>query len=62
MPSVDRAILRLGAYEVLYAEDVPEGSRSPRPSSWPRGCSTDESPKFVNGLLARLAEVKPTLA
>ena len=25
MPSVDRAILRLGAYEVLYAADVPEG-------------------------------------
>jgi N utilization substance protein B len=62
MPSVDRAILRLGAYEVLYAEDVPEGVAIAEAVELARTLSTDESPKFVNGLLARLAEVKPTLA
>jgi transcription antitermination protein NusB len=62
MPSVDRAILRLGAYEVLYAEDVPEGVAIAEAVELAKTLSTDESPKFVNGLLARLAEVKPTLA
>src|SRR5688572_19446990 len=62
MPSVDLAILRLGAYEVLYATDVPEGVAITEAVELAKTLSTDESPKFVNGLLARLAEVKPTLA
>ena len=62
MPSVDRAILRLGAYEVLYAEGVPEGVAISEAVELAKTLSTDESPKFVNGLLGRLAEVKPTLA
>ena len=62
MPSVDRAILRLGAYEVLYAEGVPDGVAISEAVELAKTLSTDESPKFVNGLLGRLAEVKPTLA
>jgi N utilization substance protein B len=62
MPAVDRAILRLGAYEVLYAVDVPEPVAISEAVALATQLSTDESPKFVNGLLARLAEVKPTLA
>lgn len=61
MPAVDRAILRIGAYEVLFA-DVPEGVAISEAVSLATELSTDDSPKFVNGLLARLAEVKPTLA
>ena len=61
MPAVDRAILRLGAYEVLFA-DVPEGVAISEAVALATELSTDDSPKFVNGLLARLAEVKPTLA
>ena len=59
---MDRAILRLGAYEVLYAEGVPEGVAISEAVELAKTLSTDESPKFVNGLLGRLAEVKPTLA
>ena len=62
MPSVDRAILRLGAFEVLYGDDVPEGVAIAEAVELAKSLSTDDSPKFVNGLLARLAEVKPTLA
>lgn len=62
MPAVDRAILRLGAYEVVYAADVPDGVAISEWVALATQLSTDESPKFVNGLLARLAEVKPTLA
>ncbi len=62
MPAVDRAILRLGAYEVLYSIDVPEGVAISEWVALATELSTDDSPRFVNGLLARLAEVKPTLA
>ena len=61
MPAVDRAILRLGAFEVLFAE-VPEGVAISEAVALATELSTDDSPKFVNGLLARIAEVKPTLA
>ncbi len=62
MPAVDRSILRLGAYEVLFSEDVPEPVAISEWVSLATELSTDDSPRFVNGLLARLAEVKPTLA
>src|SRR5690606_12403667 len=57
MPAVDRAILRLGAYEVLYAEDVPEPVAISEAVGLAKELSTDDSPKFVNGVLARLFEV-----
>lgn len=65
MPAVDRAILRLGAFEILYGApgaDVPEPVAISEAVALATELSTDESPKFVNGLLARIAEVKPTLA
>ena len=62
MPAVDRAILRLGAYEVLFAQEVPEPVAISEWVGLATELSTDDSPRFVNGLLARLAEVKPTLA
>ncbi len=62
MPAVDRSILRLGAYEVLFSEDVPEPVAISEWVGLATELSTDDSPRFVNGLLARLAEVKPTLA
>lgn len=62
MPAVDRAILRLGAFEVLYSQDVPEPVAISEWVALATELSTDDSPRFVNGLLARLVEVKPTLA
>ncbi len=62
MPAVDRAILRLGAFEVIWSGDVPEPVAISEWVGLATELSTDDSPRFVNGLLARLAEVKPTLA
>ena len=62
MPAVDRAILRLGAFEVLWSAGVPEAVAISEAVTLATQLSTDESPKFVNGLLGRLAQVKPTLA
>jgi N utilization substance protein B len=61
MPAVDRAILRIGAWEVVYSEAVPDGVAISEAVALATLLSTDDSPTFVNGLLARLSEVKPTL-
>ena len=61
MPDVDRAILRLGACEILFNDEVPDGVAVSEAVALATELSTDESPKFVNGLLARIVEVKPTL-
>lgn len=61
MPPVDRNVLRLGAYELIWADDVPDGVAISEAVALARDLSTDESPRFVNGLLARLLQLKPTL-
>jgi transcription antitermination protein NusB len=61
MPVVDRNILRIGAYELLWAPGVPDGVAISEAVNLARDLSTDESPAFVNGLLARILELKPTL-
>ncbi|WP_432540376.1 transcription antitermination factor NusB [Kineococcus sp. SYSU DK002] len=62
MPAVDRAILRIGVWEVLHAADVPDHVAVSEAVEIAQELSTDESPKFVNGLLARIAELKETLS
>ncbi len=61
MPAVDRNILRLGTYELLWAPDVPDAVAVSEAVELARQLSTDDSPGFVNGLLARLLDLKPTL-
>jgi N utilization substance protein B len=61
MPAVDRAILRIGAWEIVYSDAVPDVVAISQAVTLATSLSTDDSPTFVNGLLARLAEVKPTL-
>jgi N utilization substance protein B len=61
MPSVDRIILRIGLWELLFNDDVPDAVAVSEAVALARTMSTDESPTFVNGLLGRLQELKPTL-
>jgi len=61
MPTVDRAILRIGAYELLWRDEVPDAVAISEAVNLAQDLSTDESASFVNGLLARLAELKPRL-
>jgi N utilization substance protein B len=61
MPAVDRAILRIGAWEVVFSDAVPDAVAISEAVGLAKSLSTDDSPTFVNGLLARLSEVKPTL-
>jgi transcription antitermination protein NusB len=61
MPAVDRNILRIGAYELLWGSQIPEAVAISEAVVLAKDLSTDASPAFVNGLLARLAELKPGL-
>ena len=62
MPSVDRNVLRIGVYEVLYVDDVPDAVAVSEAINLVRDLSTDESPAFVNGLLGNIVRNKATLA
>jgi N utilization substance protein B len=59
MPAVDRNILRIGTFELFWADEVPPGVAISEAVLLARDLSTDGSPAFVNGLLARLAELRP---
>ena len=61
MPSVDRAALRLATYELLWRDDVPDAVAIDEAVELAKSLSTDDSPGFVNGLLARILADKPTL-
>ena len=61
MPAVDRAVLRIGTWELLYNDEVPDAVAISEAVGLARVLSTNESPKFVNGLLDKLRQVKPTL-
>ncbi len=58
MPAVDRNVLRIGIYELLYADAVPDAVAIDEAVELAKNLSTDESPKFVNGLLARVLQLK----
>ncbi|MGH8825734.1 MAG: transcription antitermination factor NusB [Jiangellaceae bacterium] len=62
MPAVDRNLLRIGAYEILFRDDVPDAVAVSEAVALARELSTDDSPGFVNGLLGRLVEIKPSLS
>ena len=62
MPAVDRNILRIGVYELLWAGDVPDGVAISEAVVLAQDLSTDNSPPFVNGVLARIKAEKPTLS
>jgi transcription antitermination protein NusB len=62
MPIIDRNVLRLGAYELLWSDEVPDGVAISEAVALATELSTDESPRFVNGLLSRLLELKPSLS
>lgn len=54
MPRVDRNLLRIGVFELLWRDDVPDKVAVAEAVGLAREFSTDESPKFVNGVLAQV--------
>jgi len=61
MPAVDRNALRIGAFELLYSEDVPDAVAVSEAVALVRNLSTDESPSFVNGVLGSMQRDRDSL-
>ena len=61
MPAVDLAVLRVGVYELLWATDVPDPVAIDEAVGIARELSTDDSPRFVNGVLGRMATIADRL-
>jgi len=55
MPTVDRALLRIGAWEILYNDEVPTAVAIDEAVELAKEFSTDDSGAFVHGVLARVA-------
>ena len=55
MPAVDRALLRIGAWEIVYNDEVPTAVAIDEAVELAKEFSTDDSSSFVHGVLARIA-------
>ena len=58
MPAVDRSVLRMGVFELLWADDVPDAVAVDEAVTLVRELSTDDSPGFVNGVLGAMMRAK----
>jgi N utilization substance protein B len=61
MPVVDRSILRLATFELIWHDETPDVVVLDEAVRLAKEFSTDDSPAFVNGLLGRLKDLKPSL-
>jgi len=55
MPALDRALLRIGVYELTYTPEVPTGAVISEAVELAKTFSTDDSGKFINGMLSAVA-------
>jgi N utilization substance protein B len=60
MPVVDRAILRIGIWEILFNDAVPHAVAIDEAVESAKTLSTDDSAGFINGLLGRIAQTAPS--
>ena len=58
MPNVDRAILRVACWEILYSEETPDAVAIAEAVAIAKDLSTDESGSFINGLLGRISATR----
>ena len=62
LPAVDRNILRLGIYEILWLQTTPDGVAIDEALTLAKELSTDESAGFIHGVLGRISSIKESLA
>ena len=62
LPNVDRNILRLGIFEILWSSDVPDGVAIDEALDLAKELSTDDSAGFIHGVLGRISSLKENLS
>ena len=58
MPAVDRAIVRIGIWEILFNDEVPDSVAISEAVEAAQSLSTEDSSSFINGLLGRIAQTR----
>lgn len=58
MPTIDRALLRIGIWEILYNDEIPSAVAISEAVSAAQSLSTEDSSRFINGILARISELQ----
>ncbi len=61
MPVIDRNILRLGTFELLWSEEIPANVAISEAVELAKSLSTEESASYINGVMAAILEVKSDL-
>ena len=62
LPAVDRNILRLGIFEILWSTEVPISVAIDESLALAKELSSDESSKYIHGVLGRIAGIKDTIS
>ena len=62
LPAVDRNILRVGIYEILWSETTPDGVAIDEALTLAKELSTDESAGYIHGVLGRISSIKESLS
>ena len=62
LPNVDRNILRLGIYEILWATDIPDSVAIDEALDLAKQLSTDDSAGYIHGVLGRIASLRENIS
>ena len=62
LPAVDRNILRMGIYEILWCKDLDDGVAIYEALNLAKELSTDDSATYIHGVLGRISSIKESLA
>ena len=62
LPAVDRNILRLGIFEILWAADIPTSVAIDEAIALAKELSSDDSSRYIHGILGRIASIKDTIS
>ena len=62
LPAVDRNILRLAIYEIIWSDDVEDAVAIDEALNLARDLSTDESAGYIHGVLGRISTIKASIA
>ena len=62
MPPIDRNILRIALYEILWGSDIPNQVAADEAVELGKSLSTDESASYINGVIGRIIKIKDSIA
>jgi N utilization substance protein B len=57
MPAVDRVLLRIGLFELLWVDEIDDPVAITEAVELAKTLSTDDSPRFINGVLGRISDI-----